>query len=155
MLNHAKRAQEFLALPAPTPASEAPTPYAPEPLAVRSATPFWTNGKKLSLSELFDKTVFILGLGNIGKEVARRCSAGFGMRVWGAKRTAEPVDNVDRVFNSDDWKFPEVLGEVDYFVIAAPASESTTEILNSETLGRLKKGAYIVNVGCVASSSTN
>lgn len=149
MLTKVKKTKQFYELPAPTPLSPTPNPYVPEPMETRTATDFWSQGKRLALSELFEKTVFILGLGKIGSEVARRCGAGFGMRVWGTKRTPEDVPHVDRVFTGDDWRTSEVLGQVDFLVISAPVNEGTREVVNAELLGMLKKGAYICNIGWV------
>ena len=47
------------------------------------------------------KTLGILGLGSIGKEIAKRGKQ-FGMEIIGLKRIPEPVENVDQVFGPKD-----------------------------------------------------
>jgi glyoxylate/hydroxypyruvate reductase A len=47
------------------------------------------------------KVMGILGLGSVGKEVARRGKQ-FGMRVFGVKRNPEPMRYVDQVFGPND-----------------------------------------------------
>ncbi|KAI9032493.1 D-isomer specific 2-hydroxyacid dehydrogenase [Hyaloraphidium curvatum] len=155
MLAKAKLARHYLSLPAPDPSGPAPDPYSPEPLDVRERTDFWKGkSRQMEMSELLGRTVFVIGLGSIGAEVARRCAAGFGMRVWGSKQTPGAVPHVENVFGDRDWKVPEVLGEVDFLVCAAPLTEGTREVVDDAVLGMLKKGAYVINVGRGALIST-
>ncbi len=58
---------------------------------------------QLKCDELYNRTVLIIGLGNIGGKVAKLCKA-FNMNVIGTKRRLEPVENVDTVFPTSDLK---------------------------------------------------
>jgi phosphoglycerate dehydrogenase-like enzyme len=57
----------------------------------------WT---QLKNDELYGRTVLLIGLGNIGKRVARLCKA-FDMTVIVTKRKVEPVPCVDIVFPAE------------------------------------------------------
>ncbi|MEE8355227.1 MAG: D-2-hydroxyacid dehydrogenase [Candidatus Bathyarchaeia archaeon] len=101
----------------------------------------WGNVK---LSELYGSTVLLLGLGNIGRRIARLCKS-FEMRVIGTKRRVEEVENVDLVFPSDELKL--FLGEADYVVIAAPLTPLTENMIGPEEFEAMKDSAYLINVG--------
>ncbi|HWI62517.1 MAG TPA: D-2-hydroxyacid dehydrogenase [Symbiobacteriaceae bacterium] len=93
-------------------------------------------------AEIFGSTVGIVGLGNIGEEVAVRARA-FGCRVLGARRTAgAPVPFVDAVLPLD-----ELLPQVDFLVLAIPNTPETRGIISAERLAALKPGSYLINVG--------
>jgi phosphoglycerate dehydrogenase-like enzyme len=101
----------------------------------------WGNVK---LSELYGSTVLMLGLGNIGRRVARLCKS-FDMRVIGTKRRVEDVENVDLVFPPDELK--RYLREADYVVIAAPLTPQTENMIGPEEFEAMKDSAYLINVG--------
>jgi phosphoglycerate dehydrogenase-like enzyme len=93
-------------------------------------------------AEIFGSTVGIVGLGDLGREIARRASA-FGCRVLGTRRTAgAPCDFVDAVLPLD-----EMLPQVDFLVLAMPGTAETRGMISAERLGRMRRGAYLVNVG--------
>jgi phosphoglycerate dehydrogenase-like enzyme len=100
--------------------------------------------RRLDNDELNGKTVLIIGLGNIGKRVARFCKT-FEMTVIGSKRTIEPVENVDRVFASG--ALVDHLPAADYIVIAAPHTPETEGMLNEDAFAVMKPTAYLINVG--------
>jgi phosphoglycerate dehydrogenase-like enzyme len=96
------------------------------------------------LSELNGKTIVILGLGGIGKEIARLSKA-FGMRVLASKRKKEGVyENVDRVFDSAN--FREALPEADYLVISMARTPETDGLLGEPELSLLKKECVVINI---------
>jgi phosphoglycerate dehydrogenase-like enzyme len=93
--------------------------------------------------ELRGKTVGILGLGHIGREVAARAAA-FGMRVIGTKHTPEPIPHADRVLPPEG--LDEVLREADYLVITLPLTSGTRGLIGPRELGLMKSSAYLINV---------
>lgn len=100
--------------------------------------------RRLDNDELNGRTVLIVGLGNIGKTVARFCKS-FGMTVTGTKRRVEPVENVDEVFDAN-----ELIGHLpaaDYIVIAAPHTPKTESMLGDSAFSSMKSSAYLINVG--------
>ncbi|HVZ09234.1 D-2-hydroxyacid dehydrogenase [Rhodopila sp.] len=93
---------------------------------------------------LNDKTLGILGLGVIGKEVARLANA-LGMRVIGTRRsTGEPVPGVDLLppDRTDD-----VLAQSDYLLLLLPATPQTENFMDARRLAKMKKTAWLLNFG--------
>lgn len=93
--------------------------------------------------ELHGKTLAILGMGRIGTEVAKRAQA-FGMRVLAydpylseARARALQVELVE---NLDD-----AIPQADFVTMHMPLTAETRHMLDDERLGRMKKGARIVN----------
>lgn len=94
--------------------------------------------------ELWGATVGILGLGSIGREVARRCRA-FGARVVGLRRNPAPVPEVEEVYGPEGLQ--EVLRSADYVVLTLPLTPQTRGLLGARELGWMKPEAVLVNVG--------
>ncbi|MDR3581248.1 MAG: phosphonate dehydrogenase [Oryzomonas sp.] len=97
-------------------------------------------GKGLSGS-----TVGIIGMGAIGRAVAKRLQ-GFGCRlVYSDPLRLKP--EVETGLGLALCHLGELLSESDFVLVAAPLTPQTRHIINSETLGGMKTGAYLVNVG--------
>jgi D-2-hydroxyacid dehydrogenase (NADP+) len=95
---------------------------------------------------LRSKTVGIIGLGNIGKEVAR-LSKVFGMRVIATRRSAREearARNVDLVLPPT--RLNELLEESDFVVIAAPLTAETRGLIGGKELRAMKPTARLINV---------
>jgi D-3-phosphoglycerate dehydrogenase / 2-oxoglutarate reductase len=94
--------------------------------------------------ELDGKTLGILGLGQIGKIVARK-AIGLGMKVVGydpfVEKLKEPELAAVRVLKTID----EVLPLCDWVTLHLPKNKETTNLFNEARLKTLKKGARIVN----------
>ncbi|MDI6762913.1 MAG: D-2-hydroxyacid dehydrogenase [Thermodesulfobacteriota bacterium] len=90
------------------------------------------------------KVLGILGLGSVGKEIARRGKQ-FGMDVLGLKRTPEAVEDVDQVFGHEDIR--RMIPQVDYLINTLPLTEETYHLLREEELSRLKEEAIFFNIG--------
>ena len=85
--------------------------------------------------QLFGKTLGIIGLGGIGREVARM-AAGLGMKVlaWNRSPVAGPVAPLDAV-----------LGQSDVLCLTLALNEATRGFLDAGKLGRTKPGVIFVN----------
>lgn len=97
------------------------------------------------IEELFGKTVGIIGLGNIGRELARRCRDGFGMQVVGTSRSLRPVPNVDRLYGPAE--LHALLAESDYVCMLLPGTPETRGLIDEAALRAMKPTAYLINVG--------
>ena len=93
---------------------------------------------------LAGRTMGILGLGTIGRQVARRAAA-FGMRVVGTKRRPEPVPGVERV--GPPQETAAVLRQATVLVLTLPLTPATRGTLGAAQLALLPEGAFVVNVG--------
>jgi glyoxylate/hydroxypyruvate reductase A len=93
---------------------------------------------------LREKVLAILGLGSVGKEIARRGKQ-FGMRIVGFKRTPERMKNVDQVYGPQDLK--KMIPLVDCLVVALPFTPETYHLLGEEELDLIKDGATLFNIG--------
>ena len=94
--------------------------------------------------ELRGATLLVVGLGAIGREVARLARA-LGLRVIAVTRSgrAQP-ELADRVAPAA--ALDTLLPEADFVVLAAPETPETHQLMNAARLGRMKRGAYLVNV---------
>jgi glyoxylate/hydroxypyruvate reductase len=90
------------------------------------------------------KVLAILGLGSIGKEIAKRGKQ-FGMKVIGVKRTPEPLEDVDEIFGPRDLE--KMLPGADYLVLVIPFTPETDHLLGEKELALLKEGAVLFNIG--------
>ena len=89
------------------------------------------------------KTVVVVGLGRIGRAVARRARA-FDMRVLAVNRSADKTDpNVERVVGLD--RLHATLGEADFVVLACALTPETRGLIGTAALAAMKPGAVIVN----------
>ena len=97
------------------------------------------------VDELAGRTLLIVGLGQIGAEVARLAAA-FGMRVIGLNRTGAgdypSVDELARMDALRDW-----LPRADAIVISLPLTDGTRGLIDAAAVGEIKPGATFVNVG--------
>jgi phosphoglycerate dehydrogenase-like enzyme len=94
---------------------------------------------------LADATLGIVGLGSIGREVARRGVA-FGMRVLAVDPLAQEVpEGVSSVWRMN--RLSDLLAQSDFVVIAAPHTPATEKLFRRPLLQQMKRSAYLINIG--------
>ncbi len=96
--------------------------------------------KELKRTELFGKTLGLVGVGLIGSEVAKRAAA-FGMNVIAADPFV-PQHQVAAMKPLD-----EVLATSDYLSLHTPLTDDTRGMINAASIARMKKGVIIINTG--------
>ena len=97
--------------------------------------------KELKRSELYEKTLGIVGLGKIGTELAKRANA-FGMKVV----AYDPfVESSEVATMKSDLK--DVLNNSDYVTLHLPLTGETKGLINAEMLKEFKDRAYLINTG--------
>lgn len=94
-------------------------------------------------TELQGKTLGIVGLGRIGREVARRAAQGFGMKVvaydpFVTEESAKPLG-----ISFCDLK--KLLKEADFLSVHAPLTPETKHLINREAFQLMKRGVRIIN----------
>lgn len=95
--------------------------------------------KELKRTELYGKTLGLLGAGRIGTELGKRAQA-FGMRVlaYDPYLTESEFELVD---------LDTLLAESDYVSLHMPLTDETKGMVNKDLLAKMKEGARIVNTG--------
>lgn len=95
-------------------------------------------------TELNGKTLAILGLGRVGREVAVRMHA-FGMKIIGYDPFVTAEDCA--TFHATKMELDQIWPLADYITLHTPLIESTKNFINAKVLGQCRKGIKIVNVG--------
>ena len=98
--------------------------------------------KQLKGRELFNKTLGLIGLGHIGRIVADRAK-GMKMKVVVYDPYLQPatIENLDLEPVSLD----DLLRRSDYITIHTPKTDETTNMINRDTIAKMKKGAMVIN----------
>jgi phosphoglycerate dehydrogenase-like enzyme len=88
-------------------------------------------------------TLVLVGLGHIGKEIARRATT-FDIRVVAVTRRGQPSPLVDRVVPTDQLRT--VARDADHLVIAVPGVPETVRLVDSGVISVLPRQAAVINV---------
>jgi D-3-phosphoglycerate dehydrogenase len=98
--------------------------------------------KKYTGVEVYEKTLGVVGLGKIGREVASRCQA-FGMKVIGY----DPVlsSEVAAKLSIELVSLEEIYRRSDFITVHTPLSKETKGLLNDDTFKKCKRGVRVVN----------
>jgi len=100
----------------------------------------WPKPRGISLS---GKTVALVGLGDIGKNAAKRMLTS-GMKVIAYDPVAKPADELSSVEIS---AWPNRIEEADFIVVTCALTQSSRHMVNAEVLAKSKAGVRVVNVG--------
>jgi D-3-phosphoglycerate dehydrogenase len=92
--------------------------------------------------EISGKTLGLIGLGRIGSEVAMRAEA-FDMRVLGYDPYISEA--AAKEFSVELVPLDRLLAESDFVSLHTALSPATQNLINAESLSKMKKGAYIIN----------
>jgi len=94
--------------------------------------------------ELSGRTIGIIGLGKIGRGIAR-LAKGFEMRVIGTKRTiGGAIPNVDEVYPPQE--LDTVLARSDFLVLVVPRTSDTQGLIGKREIELMPDGAFLINV---------
>lgn len=90
---------------------------------------------------MFGKRLGIIGMGNIGRLIAKRCAGGFEMPI-GYFNRREIADSPYHYFDS-----PQALAQwADYLVVATPGGKDTLKLVDAEVLHALGPAGYLINI---------
>ena len=94
--------------------------------------------------DLPGQTALIIGVGQIGTEIARLARM-LGLTVIGVRRSAlKPDDPVDELHAPEHLRA--LLPRADWLILAAPLTAETRGLVNADVLSRLPKGAKLINI---------
>ena len=100
-----------------------------------------------AVNELYEKTVGVVGLGSIGRRVAKVCR-GLDMRVIATRRTATAqqsnVQGADELLKSSD--LPSLLEQSDFVVLSCPLTPETRGLIGEKELRTMKSTAFLINI---------
>lgn len=96
----------------------------------------WT--KDLKGSEVYGKTLGIVGLGRIGTEVAERAKA-FGMKVLACEINKKQSEHAEIV------SLDEIFRKSDFISLHVPLTDATKEMMNRNTIKKMKDGVVLIN----------
>ena len=101
-------------------------------------------GAKLFLGgDVYEKTLGIIGLGEIGRSVARR-AIGFNMRTLYHQRNRLPKKE-EQELNVEYVTFEKVLRESDFLTLHVPLTEATEYLIGNDEIALMKKTAYLIH----------
>jgi phosphoglycerate dehydrogenase-like enzyme len=93
--------------------------------------------------EVAGATVGIIGLGGVGREVARRARS-LGMKVVAIRRRPGPDDDVEMLEGPD--ALDRLLARSDYVVATAPSTAATRGLIDAARIARMRPGSVFINV---------
>jgi D-3-phosphoglycerate dehydrogenase len=92
--------------------------------------------------EIFNKTLGVIGVGKIGRLVSERAK-GLKMKVIAYDPYIKP-ETIERL-DLEPVSFDSLLQRSDYITIHTPITGETTNMINKETISRMKQGAMLIN----------
>ncbi len=93
--------------------------------------------------DVYEKTLGIIGLGEIGRSVARR-AIGFNMRTLYYQRNRLPEEEEQRL-DVEYTTFEKILRESDFLTLHVPLTEETEYMIGNDEIALMKKTAYLIH----------
>jgi glyoxylate/hydroxypyruvate reductase len=90
------------------------------------------------------KTLTLVGVGDIGREIARVARA-VGMHVIGVSRSGGRVPAVERVYRPGH--LPRALAAADFVVVVLPLTKKTRGLIDEKAFNAMRPGAWLLNIG--------
>jgi D-3-phosphoglycerate dehydrogenase / 2-oxoglutarate reductase len=104
----------------------------------------WDQARNLGAvsHEIAGMTLGLVGVGEIGKRVAKICRHGFGMRVLGNQRRLDRLPPEAEPAHLDA-----LLAQSDFVIVTCPLTPETRHLFHPGRFGLMKRTAWLVNVG--------
>ena len=116
-------------------------------ISVPNHIPYYDNtmkagewNKSTKRTELFGKTLCLLGIGNIARQVAMRAAA-FGMKVVSYDKYVEKSDVAEMMSLED------AVRNADYISMHLPYTPETDKMVNTELISKMEKKPVLINTG--------
>ena len=101
--------------------------------------------RKLYGIDVSGKTLGIIGMGNIGSQVARMACNGLGMKVIGYSRRISKKQKTDFGYLTPD--MDEVVSTADFLTLHLPGNDKTRHTIDARRLSLMKPTAFLLNTG--------
>ena len=104
----------------------------------------WDNARALGAGthEIAGLTLGLVGVGEIGRRVARAGRQGFGMRVLGTQRRMDRLPP-----DAEPAALDELVSRSDFVVVTCPLNRETHHLFNAQRIALMKPAAWLINVG--------
>ena len=89
-------------------------------------------------------TLGVIGMGRIGKAIARRCNLGFDMPVYYYNRSKVTDLKLKNCYQVDS--LDELLGKADIIVIAVPGGPETYHLIDKKAFAKMKSSSILINI---------
>ncbi len=107
----------------------------------------WTGWRPMHMlaTRMHGKTLGLIGIGRIGRAVARRAHLGFGMKI--IYHDPYPLNEADTKALGAERKnsIEAVLGASDFVSLHCPATPETRHLINAARFAQMKKGSILIN----------
>lgn len=110
----------------------------------RRHTPNSNWGRVGGVRVVYGSTLGIIGMGEIGREIALRATA-FGMRVVYYQRTRLPAAE-EKELAISHLPLEQLLGTSDWIITQLPSSPSTRHLIDRARFAQVKRGACMINI---------
>lgn len=101
--------------------------------------------KKDANKDIFGSTALIVGLGDVGRNLAMKLKA-FDVHTIAVKRTmTDKPDYVDELYTTES--LDSLIPRADFIILCLAATPETTGIMNKERIALMRKDAYLINIG--------
>lgn len=107
----------------------------------------WTGWRPTHLvgSKVSGKTLGIIGYGRIGRAMAKRAHAGFGMNIVVHNRSTLKPDILSSVNAQQLPTIEDVMAASDFISLHCPGGLENTHLINAERLSLMKRGSFLIN----------
>ena len=109
----------------------------------------WVNSKDFcftlgTIRELSGKTLGVVGLGSIGRKIAKIADA-IGMKIVASHQSS--MNRLELPYEVEWLPVDEVFAKADYLTLNCPLTPQTDKLVNADRLKTMKDGAYVINTG--------
>lgn len=105
----------------------------------------WTGWKPTEMlgTHVTGQTLGIIGMGNIGKAIAKRCQAGFGMKVifFNRSRVVDPGVEATQLDSAE-----EVVSQANFVVIAVRSGPESYHLIDRNLFAAMRKDGIFINI---------
>lgn len=99
--------------------------------------------QRVPADEAHEKTLGLIGLGNIGRNIAKKCKA-LNMRVVASKQNMSEELFIDLLLGPEE--LDQLLSMSDFVVLAVPLTPATHHLINAARLQKIKPHAFLINI---------